>query len=130
MLQQVINLPRWTLLKPRQRVTDLRPVHVPTLGIRIAVLLSTVHSVRCGAVPRAVAGLIINFFQPAILMASVWFAVIGAYLSAHRPDTNLAFKSVLGRVAEGHILTVGVPNIILGIAGVLLIVALLCRRRC
>ncbi|RMM39307.1 hypothetical protein QO021_29910 (plasmid) [Pseudomonas amygdali pv. lachrymans] len=70
-----------------------------------------------GVVLGAVAGLIINFFQPAILMASVWFAVVGAYLSAHRPDTKLAFKSVLGRVAEGLILTVGVPNIILGIAG-------------
>lgn len=82
-----------------------------------------------GAILGAVAGLIINLFQPAILMASVWLAVLGAYLSAHRPDPNLAFINPLGLVAEYHILGVSVPSIILGIAAVLLIVALLCRQR-
>jgi hypothetical protein len=97
--------------------------------LELAFLFFFAPYILFGVVLGAVAGLIINLFQPAILMASVWFAMVGAYLSAHRPDPNLAFESVLGMVAEGHILTVGVPNIIFGIAGVLLIVALLCRQR-
>lgn len=82
-----------------------------------------------GVVLGAVAGLIINLFQPAILMASVWFAVVGAYLSAHRPDPSQGFMPLLGMVADFQILGVPLPSIILAIAGVLLIVALLCRQR-
>lgn len=82
-----------------------------------------------GVVLGAVAGLIINLFHPTILMASVWFVVVGAYLSAHRPDPSLAVVPLLGMIADFHILGVPLPSIILGGAGVLLIVALLCRQR-
>lgn len=73
----------------------------------------------------ALAGLIINLFLPAILMASVWFSVVGAYLSAHRPEPGMEVVPLLGMVADIHLIGFLLPTLILGIVGVLLLVALL-----
>ncbi|MFK3607719.1 hypothetical protein A7D21_27335 [Pseudomonas sp. AP19] len=97
--------------------------------LEIAVLFIIAPYILFGVVLGAVAGLIINLFQPAVLMTSVWFAVLGAYLSTSRTDPNQGFVSLLGMVTDSQILGVSVPSILLGIGGVLLIVALLCRQR-
>ncbi|MBC2385310.1 hypothetical protein HF209_30610 [Pseudomonas sp. WS 5096] len=81
-----------------------------------------------GVLLAKVAETIGAMFQPVILLAAVWVAVMGAYLVPSMRATDAPWVTMIESVAQSHVLGVPTPFAFFAFAGVLVVVSLVVKQ--
>lgn len=67
-------------------------------------------------------------FQPVILLAAVWVALMGIYLVPSMMPTDAPWVTLIESVAQSHVWAVPTPFALFALAGVLVVVSLVMKQ--
>jgi len=92
--------------------------------LEVIVFLLILPYVLFGMLLAHIAHVIGQVLEPRLLLAGVWFGAMGAWLlPSSTPDDSRPFLSLVEVVAQSHIGPVPTPAALLGVAGLLAVVA-------
>lgn len=72
---------------------------------------------------------VVSMFQPHLLLGSIWIGLLGLFLMPNRtPDDSVPWVSFVDVIAQSHVVGIPTPVVLLGLAGLLLVVAMFIAR--
>lgn len=97
--------------------------------IELIIFFLVLPYILFGIVLRKIGNAVCAFFNPVLLLASVWIASLGLVLLPSSVPSDRPYVSVVEMTAQGHIFGIQTPSAIFIVAALVLVISAIARRR-